>query len=148
MAWRPALMVLALAACAGTDQPAPGASPAPAARAAASPAAPVRRPPSTPARPAAPEPRATVWRVRTDGTTACADRAALAALREQGEPDAAARRRLAAWRATGGCVTVFRAQSWRLVEVAGETLRLAPADQEGGATVHFWRDEVAEEPAG
>jgi hypothetical protein len=82
--------------------------------------------------------------VTQDGTTACADRAALVALREQVDPDAAARRRLAAWRTVGGCVTVFRQQSWRLVEAGSEMLRLAPAEPGEGAALYFWRDQVTE----
>lgn len=143
MPWRAGMLLLALGACAGTDQATRTAGSAPTAQPAASSAAaqPNRRPAVRPS--AGPS----VWRVTQDGTTACADRAALVALREQAEPDAAARRRLAAWRAAGGCVTVFRQQPWRLVEAGGETLRLAPAGPGEGATLHFWRDQVAEERA-
>uniref|UniRef100_UPI0022EB59B5 hypothetical protein n=1 Tax=Falsiroseomonas oryzae TaxID=2766473 RepID=UPI0022EB59B5 len=91
------------------------------------------------------------WRVVADGTTGCADPAVLRQLRAEPEPDAAALRRLAAARAAGGCVTVFRSLPWRVLDSQGEILRLGPAD--GGAEgarrapgpLYFWRNEVAED---
>jgi hypothetical protein len=85
--------------------------------------------------------------VARDGTTGCADAAALRLLREPAA-DPAALRRLAAARAEGGCVTVFRTSTWRLQQRSDDMLRLAP--MEGGATgpLYFWRDQVQEERGG
>ncbi len=134
--------LLALAACAGPAAvaPPPPPAPVPAPQAAARPAPP--RPPARPAPPRPPEP--TLWRAASDGVTACADPAALRLLREADATDAAQLRRLAATRAAGGCVTIFRGQSWRLVEPGAETLRLSPVDG-GAGPLHFWRDEVTED---
>ncbi len=142
-----AVLLLALSACATPGPAAPGTSPAPMASrpppAAVTPPRPVRRQPD-PTVPAAGA--VTVWRVVVDGTTGCAEPAALRLLREERGGGAQALRRLAAARASGGCVTVFRAAGWRASEPGGPTIRLTPV--EGGPPLHFWRDEVVEERPG
>jgi hypothetical protein len=141
---RAGILLLALSACAVGDPAAPEAPPV---TAAAQPA-PAPTPVARPARRAE-----AVWRVAQDGTTGCADRAALRILREDTGGDPAALRRLAAARATGGCVTVFRATGWRLVEPGSDAVRLAPVAPDGAAgprppgPLWFWRDQVAEERA-
>jgi hypothetical protein len=136
------LLLLCVGACATAGPTPPQAGRGSAAQAAPthgqSVPRPVRRQPD-----AAALPTGGVWRVVADGTTACADPGALQLLREAPAGDAAALRRLAAARARGGCVTVFRNGSWRLVDQRGALMRLSPAD--GGASLYFWRDEVAEE---
>jgi hypothetical protein len=63
--------------------------------------------------------------------------------------DAPALRRLAAARAAGGCVTVFRTQGWRLAQRGDEMLLLNPAEADAGpGPLHFWRDQVVEDRAG
>jgi hypothetical protein len=127
-----------VAACTplGPAAPAPTAAPA-VAPSAAPPVAQARRPAGA----------STTWRVAQDGTTGCADPAMLHVLREPAT-DAAALRRLAAARTEGGCVTAFRTQGWRLVERAGEIIRLTPAEAGAGpGPLHFWRDQVVEDRA-
>jgi hypothetical protein len=137
------LLLLVLAACATEEAAAPPTAPAVAAVPPAVPA-PATRPAR---RPGADRPAQ--WRVAEDGTTGCADRATLQRLREPVEPGAAGLRRLAALRAAGGCVTVFRAVPLRLVETGAEILRLEPVVAEGPSRptgpLYFWRDQVAEE---
>lgn len=131
MRWIVMALVVGVAACAAESPPArpdatPAAAPRPAPRAAARPA------PVPPA-----------WRVNEDGVTGCADPAALRLLRDAGDDEL---RRVAGARAAGGCVTVFRAAAWRLVERGDVMLKLAPAD--GGSALWFWRNEVAEQRGG
>lgn len=144
MRWQAPLMLLLLAACAVPQR----ASPPPRSPAASPQAA-------APPRAARPAPAPPVWRVARAGITGCVDPAALRLLRPATPPDAAALRSLAAARAEGGCVTVFPAQSWRLVERGTEMLRLAPVAAGGreaaGAQpgpLFFWRDEVVEDRGG
>ncbi len=144
MRWFVMALAAGLAACA-TEEPLPEPRPA------ASAARPGTRPPPRPpaARPAPPaEPAAvapaeqadTPWRAARDGITACPSAATLRLMREAGDGDL---RRLAATRAAGGCVTVFRATAWRLAESGEGMVRLAPSSN--GAPLWFWRDEVTEE---
>jgi hypothetical protein len=136
------LVLLTLAACAAEEavqpEPARVAAPAPAAVA-----------PVAPPRPARRADRPAQWRVTEDGTTGCADRAALQRLREPAEAGAAGLRRLAALRASGGCVTVFRSLPMRLVEPGAEIVRLEAVAAESAARqtgpLYFWRDQVTEE---
>jgi hypothetical protein len=149
MRWTSAAVLLALGACTVAEE----APPQPEVRAPAAtlPAQPTRPTPPRPARrPAEPAVQgapaagpAPIWRVTADGTTGCADPAVLRLLREEGEGTAQSLRRLAAARAAGGCVTVFRVLAWRLLEAGGPILRLSPADS--GRPLYFWRDEVVEE---
>jgi hypothetical protein len=84
-----------------------------------------------------------------DGTTGCADRSTVQRLAAV-EPGPAAMRRLAALRAAGGCVTVFRALAWRLVEAGPDAVRLEPVPGAGPARtgpLWFRRDQVAEDRA-
>jgi hypothetical protein len=149
MRWTGVAVLLALAACtAAEDAPPPPEVRAPAATQPSPPARPAPpRPARRPVEPAAQGAPATgaapIWRVTADGTTGCADPAVLRLLREEGEGSAQSLRRLAAARAAGGCVTVFRVLAWRLLDGGGQILRLAPAD--GGRPLYFWRDEVVEE---
>jgi hypothetical protein len=145
MRWLAVAMLVVLAGCAANNT-APGSSVGRPAAAAAQAAA---QPPRAARRPAPP----TTWRVTQEGTTGCADPAALRRLREPAS-GAEALRGLAAVRVAGGCVTVFPGQSWRLVERGTDIVRLAPVTPEGapqaGGTgpLHFWRDQVVEERGG
>jgi hypothetical protein len=155
-------LILLLPACAAEESIAPRPVPQAAANPAATPPARAARrtPPPAAATPAPAGPAVPpavvaavpppVWRVMRDGTTGCADPAALQSLREPPGADPAALRRLAAARASGGCVTVFRAMSWRILERADDMLRLAPAEADNGATgpLFFWRDQVVQEGGG
>ncbi|PWS38820.1 hypothetical protein DFH01_06105 [Falsiroseomonas bella] len=112
--------------------------------------APPPPPPATRAvRRPAPQPAETqpIWRVARDGTTGCADAGALRLLREPAA-DPAALRRLAAARAEGGCVTVFRTSSWRLQQRTEDMLRLSPVEGAATGQLYFWRDQVQEDRGG
>ncbi len=148
MRWTAAAMLLALCSCTAVEEtPPPPEARTPVAQPVPPPRPVPPRPARRPAEPAAqgaPAPAAAaIWRVAADGTTGCADPAVLRLLRADGEGSAQSLRRLAAARAAGGCVTVFRVLAWRLVEGGGPILRLAPAD--GSRPLYFWRDEVVEE---
>lgn len=131
-----------LAACAlepAEPQPAPLPPPPPAPpRSQASRVAPPRTPP--PAEQAAPNPAeapaadepAPVWRVARDGVVGCADRAALAMLRQAAEGSP---RLLAEARAAGGCRTTFRVNDWTLLASEGDAVRLRLTN---GAPLTLW----------
>jgi hypothetical protein len=78
---------------------------------------------------AVPEP---IWRVARDGTTGCADRAALRVL---SQADGATPRLLAEARAAGGCRTTFRINEWVLETREDDAVRLRLVN---GAALTLW----------
>ena len=126
-------VLLAMAACAEDpgQQPLPLPPPSPPR------AQPVRTAPPPPRPPAAAEaapaaPRAQgPWRVARDGTTGCADPAAVRLVR-QGDTTP---RLLAQAREAGGCRTTFRVNEWAFEAEEGELVRLRLVN---GAPLTLW----------